>query len=163
MQGSSIDIRSTRLRSQLYPSNSQLDATDERHAPAQLAPGLGRRLLRHRHFGISRSWNSLRPRRRQNSVLHLAHHPGSFILLALKYIEITWRNPEGGGVVTITTKAFGPMWGCLGGMLITVQLLSYRGHLRGFWFSLRRQCFPFSSTRTSCPLACPGLLASGHS
>ena len=41
-----------------------------------------------------------------------------FIPLALKYIEITWRNPEGGGVVTMTTKAFGPMWGCLGGMLI---------------------------------------------
>ncbi len=41
-----------------------------------------------------------------------------FIPLALKYIEISWRNPEGGGVVTITTKAFGPMWGCLGGMLI---------------------------------------------
>lgn len=46
---------------------------------------------------------------------------GGFVLLALKYIEITWRNPEGGGVVTITTKAFGPMWGCLGGMLITVD------------------------------------------
>src|SRR5262245_24095440 len=46
---------------------------------------------------------------------------GGFILLALKYIEITWRNPEGGGVVTITTKAFGPVWGCLGGMLITVD------------------------------------------
>ncbi len=30
-------------------------------------------------------------------------------MLALKYIEISWRNPEGGGVVTITTKAFGPM------------------------------------------------------
>jgi hypothetical protein len=30
-----------------------------------------------------------------------------FIPLALKYIEITWRNPEGGGVATITTKAFG--------------------------------------------------------
>ena len=44
-----------------------------------------------------------------------------FTLLALKYIEISWRNPEGGGVVTITTKAFGPMWGCLGGMLITVD------------------------------------------
>jgi len=41
-----------------------------------------------------------------------------FVLLALKYIEITWRNPEGGGVVTITTKAFGPLWGCAGGMLI---------------------------------------------
>jgi amino acid transporter/nucleotide-binding universal stress UspA family protein len=46
---------------------------------------------------------------------------GGFILLALKYIEISWRNPEGGGVVTITTKAFGPMCGCLGGMLITVD------------------------------------------
>lgn len=46
---------------------------------------------------------------------------GGFILLALKYIEISWRNPEGGGVVTITTKAFGPVWGCLGGMLITVD------------------------------------------
>jgi amino acid transporter/nucleotide-binding universal stress UspA family protein len=46
---------------------------------------------------------------------------GGFILLAFKYIEISWRNPEGGGVVTITTKAFGPMWGCLGGMLIIVD------------------------------------------
>src|SRR3989338_5870447 len=46
---------------------------------------------------------------------------GGFVLLALKYIEIAWRNPEGGGVVTITSKAFGPMWGCLGGMLITVD------------------------------------------
>src|SRR6476619_3443954 len=46
---------------------------------------------------------------------------GGFILLSLKYIEIYWRNPEGGGVVTITTKAFGPMWGCLGGMRITVD------------------------------------------
>src|SRR5438309_7782729 len=46
---------------------------------------------------------------------------GGFVLLALKYIEISWRNPEGGGVVTITTKAFGPMWGCLGGMLIIVD------------------------------------------
>ncbi len=46
---------------------------------------------------------------------------GGFILLALKYIEISWRNPEGGGVVSITTKAFGPLWGCLGGMLITVE------------------------------------------
>lgn len=46
---------------------------------------------------------------------------GGFVLLALKYIEISWRNPEGGGVGTITTKASGPMWGCLGGMLIIVD------------------------------------------
>lgn len=44
-----------------------------------------------------------------------------FIFLATKYSEISWRNPEGGGVVTITTKAFGPLWGCLGGMLIIVD------------------------------------------
>ncbi|MBI1871056.1 MAG: universal stress protein [Chlamydiae bacterium] len=44
-----------------------------------------------------------------------------FILLGIKYSEISWRNPEGGGVVTVATKAFGPMWGCLGGMLIIVD------------------------------------------
>jgi len=44
-----------------------------------------------------------------------------FLLLASKYVEICWRNPEGGGVVTVTTKAFNPRWGCFGGMLITVD------------------------------------------
>lgn len=44
-----------------------------------------------------------------------------FILLSQKYSEISWRNPEGGGVVTMATKAFGPLWGCFGGMLITVD------------------------------------------
>ena len=44
-----------------------------------------------------------------------------FILLSSKYVEISWRHPEGGGVVTVATKAFGPRWGCLGGMLITVD------------------------------------------
>lgn len=44
-----------------------------------------------------------------------------FVLLAFKYIEISWRNPEGGGVVTVATKAFSPRWGALGGMLITVD------------------------------------------
>jgi len=44
-----------------------------------------------------------------------------FLLLSAKYVEISWRNPEGGGVVTLATKAFNPRWGCLGGMLITVD------------------------------------------
>lgn len=44
-----------------------------------------------------------------------------FLLLASKYVEICWRNPEGGGVVTVATKAFDPRWGCFGGMLITVD------------------------------------------
>jgi amino acid transporter/nucleotide-binding universal stress UspA family protein len=44
-----------------------------------------------------------------------------FVLLSMKYVEISWRNPEGGGVVTVASKAFGPRWGALGGMLITVD------------------------------------------
>ena len=42
-----------------------------------------------------------------------------FIPLAFKYIEISWRNPEGGGVVTVAGKAFSPRWGAFGGVLIT--------------------------------------------
>jgi amino acid transporter/nucleotide-binding universal stress UspA family protein len=45
----------------------------------------------------------------------------AFIFLALKYADITARYPEGGGVVTVATHAFGPLIGCLGGMLITVD------------------------------------------
>ena len=41
-----------------------------------------------------------------------------FIPLAFKYQEICWRNPEGGGVVSVATKAFSPRWGVFGGFLI---------------------------------------------
>lgn len=44
-----------------------------------------------------------------------------FVLLTLKYIEITDRYAEGGGVVTVATDAFGPWFGALGGMFITVD------------------------------------------
>src|ERR1051325_2965664 len=44
-----------------------------------------------------------------------------FILLSFKYIEISWRNPEGGGFGAVASKAFGLRWGALGGMLITVD------------------------------------------
>jgi amino acid transporter/nucleotide-binding universal stress UspA family protein len=43
-----------------------------------------------------------------------------FIPLAMKYQEICWRNPEGGGVVSVATKAFSPRWGVFGGFLILV-------------------------------------------
>src|SRR5215510_4562914 len=83
---------------------------------------------------------------------------GGFILLALKYIEITWRNPEGGGVVTITTKAFGPMWGCLGGMLITTSyfLTAAISAVSGFHYV--GGVLPFLDAH-NVPLACLGLLA----
>lgn len=44
-----------------------------------------------------------------------------FLFLASKYVEICWRNPDGGGVVTVATQAFTPLIGCVGGLLITVD------------------------------------------
>src|SRR5258706_7223175 len=44
-----------------------------------------------------------------------------FLLLAWKYIEICWRNPDGGGVVTVANQAFSPIVGCFGGLLICVD------------------------------------------
>jgi amino acid transporter len=44
-----------------------------------------------------------------------------FLLLAWKYVEICWRNPDGGGVVTVANKAFSPIVGCFGGLLICVD------------------------------------------
>ena len=43
-----------------------------------------------------------------------------FVLLAAKYVEVSWRNPEGGGVVTVATKAFSPFVGAIGGILIII-------------------------------------------
>ena len=44
-----------------------------------------------------------------------------FLLLALKYVEVTYRFPQGGGVVTVAAHALNPWWGALGGMLILVD------------------------------------------
>ncbi len=44
-----------------------------------------------------------------------------FLLLGWKYIEICWRNPDGGGVVTVANQAFSPIVGCFGGLLICVD------------------------------------------
>ncbi|MPZ78409.1 MAG: amino acid permease [Deltaproteobacteria bacterium] len=81
---------------------------------------------------------------------------GGFILLALKYIEISWRNPEGGGVVTITTKAFGPMWGCLGGMLITVDYFLTTAISAVAGFQYMGSVFPFLDAHIVI-LACVGV------
>jgi amino acid transporter/nucleotide-binding universal stress UspA family protein len=81
-----------------------------------------------------------------------------FIPLALKYIEITWRNPEGGGVVTITTKAFGPMWGCLGGMLITTSYFLTAAISSVSAFHYVGSVLPFLDDHIAI-MACVGLLA----
>jgi amino acid transporter len=44
-----------------------------------------------------------------------------FVLLAVKYAEVTIRFPEGGGVVTVGTRAFHPYVGLVGGLFILVD------------------------------------------
>lgn len=43
------------------------------------------------------------------------------ILLALKYVDISARYPDGGGVVSVASDAFGDTVGCLGGILVSVS------------------------------------------
>jgi amino acid transporter len=44
-----------------------------------------------------------------------------FILLTFKYVEVTYRFPQGGGVVTVAAKALNKWFGALGGMFILVD------------------------------------------
>src|SRR5947209_1799191 len=44
-----------------------------------------------------------------------------FVLLTLKYSEVTQRFPQGGGVVTVAAQAMNRWMGALGGMLILVD------------------------------------------
>ncbi|GAC1382724.1 MAG: hypothetical protein NVSMB33_10260 [Ktedonobacteraceae bacterium] len=44
-----------------------------------------------------------------------------FVLLTLKYAEVTHRFPQGGGVVTVAAQAINSWVGALGGMLILVD------------------------------------------
>ncbi len=44
-----------------------------------------------------------------------------FVLLTLKYSEVTYRYPQGGGVVTVAANAMRPWVGALGGMFILVD------------------------------------------
>ena len=45
----------------------------------------------------------------------------AFIFLSFKYVDVAARYPDGGGVVSVATDAFGPFVGCIGGMLICVD------------------------------------------
>src|SRR5262249_38216247 len=45
----------------------------------------------------------------------------AFILLTLKYVAVTSRYSEGGGVVNVASDAFGPYMGALGGIFICVD------------------------------------------
>ena len=45
----------------------------------------------------------------------------AFIFLAFKYVDVAARYPDGGGVVSVASDAFGPFIGCIGGILICVD------------------------------------------
>ncbi|MBM4392718.1 MAG: APC family permease [Deltaproteobacteria bacterium] len=45
----------------------------------------------------------------------------AFVFLCIKEVEITRRFPGGGGVVSLSDRAFGPWFGALGGQLIMVD------------------------------------------
>jgi amino acid transporter len=44
-----------------------------------------------------------------------------FVLLSVKYSEVAIRYPEGGGVVTVSTRAIHPLAGLVGGLFILVD------------------------------------------
>ena len=44
-----------------------------------------------------------------------------FLLLTLKYAEVSTRFPEGGGVVTVASRGISPWAGAVGGMFILVD------------------------------------------
>jgi amino acid transporter len=44
-----------------------------------------------------------------------------FVLLTVKYAEVSWRYPQGGGVVTVSSRALHPFAGLAGGLFILVD------------------------------------------
>ena len=86
----------------------------------------------------------------------------AFILLALKYAEVTWRNPEGGGVVTISSRALHPLIGLLGGLFIIVDYYLTAGLSAFSGVSYLAVVFPIASWGNALPgtlLAITGLAA----
>ncbi len=85
-----------------------------------------------------------------------------FILLAIKYAEVTWRYPEGGGVVNVSSQALHPFAGLLGGLFILVDyyLTAALSALSGaFYFSVIVPSFtPFVIPMTVGALVFLGLL-----
>ena len=55
----------------------------------------------------------------------------AFIFLSLKYVDVAARYPDGGGVVSVASDAFGPFIGCIGGILDLRRLLPDRRDLVG--------------------------------
>src|ERR1700731_5277552 len=85
-----------------------------------------------------------------------------FVLLTLKYAEVTHRFPQGGGVVTVAAQALNHWVGALGGMFILVDyfLTAALSCLSGvFYFSVVMPAMgPFALEITIGTLVLLGIL-----
>jgi len=86
----------------------------------------------------------------------------AFVLLTVKYAEVAWRYPEGGGVVNVASRAIHPFAGLLGGCFIVVDyyLTVAISALSGvFYISvLAPSLYPLAVPVTILALALLGLL-----
>src|SRR5262245_4879505 len=83
-----------------------------------------------------------------------------FIFLSMKYVDVAARYPDGGGVVSVASDAFGPFIGCIGGMLICVDyfLTSALSSVSGFQYLAAE--LP-GLTNSIAPAACGALIVLG--
>ena len=65
-----------------------------------------------------------------------------FVLLTLKYAEVSARFPEGGGVVSVAAQAINSWVGALGGMFILVELLPHGCHQLLVGGPVLQRCVP---------------------
>jgi len=87
----------------------------------------------------------------QRTAIFVAMTAVAFVLLALKYAEVTWRNPEGGGVVTISSRALHPLVGLLGGLFIIVDYYLTAGLSAFSGVSYLAVVFPAASWGNALP------------
>lgn len=83
----------------------------------------------------------------------------AFVFLAAKYVDVTRRFSNGGGVVSVADHALGPWWGCLGGQLIMVDyfLTVAISAMSGVYYL--EALVPFPGLEVPVVLACLAALA----
>jgi amino acid transporter/nucleotide-binding universal stress UspA family protein len=82
------------------------------------------------------------------------------ILLALKYVDVSARYPDGGGVVSVAADAFSPTVGCVGGILICISYFLTGAISAVSGFQYLAGLFP-ALDHWLVPAACAAIMALG--
>src|SRR4051794_7292940 len=82
------------------------------------------------------------------------------ILLALKYVDVSARYPDGGGVVSVAADAFSPTVGCVGGILICISYFLTGAISAVSGFQYLAALFP-ALDHWLVPAACAAIMALG--